>query len=360
MFTAQKVVNVTSLLISLMLLYCLIGFKLGYDGLFLVGNIELLYLVRVLLKDFLFGIQTLLFYSFILNDYSIRSVLKVTLPYLAIHCIITLFYTSPFMAWVAPQLYVMGIALWRRGFKGSLARAVLVILIVAGYEALAIMLKVGLEKLGYNSLSMYEWLVMSIDLLIVSILVYAKGGVEYYARLAVRQQRRRPAWELVLFPGSVCNASHSDEGSNEATFYSSLSNFERLVAMSSLLLVQLVQWALILFICKLGNVFIEGLVITASFVAHGFIIQRRWHAKKLVVCTLSSASLFYISAKLSVAFYYSQLFPILVGLALVYTLYRFSIYLDNLAINKSQKELERLKKIEHSMQIAWEQIDDLM
>ena len=94
-------------------------------------------------------------------------------------------------------------------------------------------------------------------------------------------------------------------------------------------------------------VFIESLIIAISFVVYGVVIQRRWHSKSFLICTLLSIALFYLTAKLysmTIGLNISQFLPVIIGLLLVYAMYRIGIVSDS----KSEKfkELENNDKKE--------------
>jgi hypothetical protein len=233
---------------------------------------------------------------------------------------------------------------------------VIIYAIMTVYQIFAIILKAGFEQIGLQTLSMYQWLVMSIDLLILLILIYAKGGAQYYAILQSDVPLQGPDRELSVLPGEVSYGEGSNDRSEstpEADF-KRLTGFERLVAVSILLLVQLVQWTIILVACYIGNVFLTGLIISTSFVAHGFTVHKRWHSKSIVICTLVASALFFIAAQLTISFQYSQFFPIVVGLGLVYLLYAIAVLLDKRQLKKIMDKKEQLREIEKIIDKTWD------
>jgi len=349
----KRILDLLALLFALTMLFCLIGWYLGYNGLLLVGDLELPFLVRRLLKFIVFGIHTILIMGFILDIYDLKTILRCCIPYLCFHFILESVHQSFLTSGVLPCLFVIGLAIYFKRLKASLGRLLIINVALFCYQIITLVTKIGFSKIGYNTLNTYQWLVCSIDLIILLLLIYSKGGVVNYGRRK---------WKLVVFPRRVDNARYSHEGSGlcaETQEYLSLKGFERMFAMSLLLAIQVVQWTITLFACYLGNVFMEGLVITTSFIAHGFVIKKRWHSKNLVFCTLSSAAMFYVAARATIAFQYSQFFSIVVGLMLVYSLYRLVLLLDNREITKNTDKLDRLKILERRIEAAKKTVADI-
>jgi ABC-type iron transport system FetAB permease component len=100
--------------------------------------------------------------------------------------------------------------------------------------------------------------------------------------------------------------------------------------------VQVLQWGFILFICSLDNYFLDVLVMTVSFICHGMIISKRKHLKPILLCTAVATEMFYLGAKITVSFRYSQFFPVLIGLLLVYAVYRIG--------HRYEKKIEDVRK----------------
>jgi hypothetical protein len=177
------------------------------------------------------------------------------------------------------------------------------------YQLLAMAMKSFVITTSQASMPFYEGLIINIDLILVILLIFAIGGVDYVN-------------EHILVPGSFSNPKPSTEDTRVLTEFNKIKGFKRLLAWALVMLIQLVQWGLILLACGLSNRLIEGLVITISFIAHGLIIRNRWHSNSLVVCSLLSVALFYLAASATVPFKYTQFLPIVIGLLLLYMLYR--------------------------------------
>jgi hypothetical protein len=346
----RKTLNMLLMLFALMVLFCFIGFRLGYNGLLIVGEIEMSVPVENVIRTIFFGLQMLMVSSFVLDMYDRKVVIGV-LGYMVLHTIVGLTINSGFIiASVTPFCFMFGLAVYNKQLKLSSIRALIIGSVMFLYQIYAIVTKIGYERLGFNTMTTYEWLVCSIDLMLLIFVLYAKGGVKHVAR------------KLLFLPdgGRYVQSYHENRAlSAETEEYLKLKGFERLFAMSLLLVIQMAQWAIILFVCHLGNVFVEGIVITTSFIAHGFVIKQRWHSNNLVICTLASTALFYIAARLTLSFTYSQFFPIIVGLAMIYTLYRLSTTLNEREVTLNQATIQRLRGLEMKIDAARKTVDDI-
>lgn len=360
MTSIRKVLSMSIFLFVIIALFTLVGFYLGHDGLILVGDIDLPIVVYGIINFIVFAIQFILLSCIILSEYS-KKIFKIAIPYLIAYFVSVPFFSGylkfiPTSAWV---LYLLVWAIIRKDLKQSTKRALKISLFVMVFEFVELIVKAGQFTFGYNVLNQYQWLIYSIDLIIFITFLFAIGGEKHYELLGLAVRRSR--WERILCPEQIEDALDDAETSAELKIWQAMKGFARIRAMSLLLGFQLMQWTIILFVCFISNVFIEGLVITASFICHGFIIKRRWHSNSLIVCTLVSAAIFYVASHISISFQYSQLFPVVIGLVLIYSLYRVALLTDakNNIINVDQKEINKIDKLEQNIDIAWHRIDEI-
>ena len=324
MIVFKKILSLTAIMFSITVLFTFIGFHLGYSGLLLIGEIDLPYWLQWIIQNVLFALNMFVVLSFVLDMYNIK-IFKTLAIYMIPHLALALFHCSVLNAFILPGLYTLVCAWLRKDLKQSFMRWLKISSFILCYELAASFVKLGYFHFNIlNTTNFYQQLMFSIDLLIYMFLFYCIGG-EKYVRLVVR---RECALVLRVFPESVEDAALDQEDKAEIAEFDKLVGFKRLKAIMILLGFQVAQWVLILFICTLGQVLLEGIAITTSFIVYGFIVKKRWHSKSLVICTLSSAALFYVSAKSIPVYGYTQLFPIVVGLLLIYALYRAAIITD--------------------------------
>ena len=346
MTVTGKVINLLCLLFALMVLFCWIGFRLGYDGLIIVGSVELNYWVKESLRILFFSLQYFLILSYVINKYSIKEVLPFYIPLFILNICCGYIFQNLIASGIIPFVYILCISAYNKDLLGGFKRAIIMNGSIVIYQIIAMSFKIGYDRIGYNTMNSYEWLICSIDLFILILLIYAMGG-----------EKDGLSRKCLVFPENVESAKLDNEDDLSLFEFSKLQGFKKIKAMSLLLFFQALQWSIILLVCSLGNVFIEGLVITTSFIVHGFIIKRRWHSNNIAFCTLCGAMIFYVAAKLTISFAYSQFFSIMVGLVIVYLLYRISIFIDEQEIKRSEETYQRLVKIKEQIDSAKESLD---
>lgn len=338
MTVTRRILTVTTILSTVIVLFSFIGFYLGYDGLLVIGTLELPSWVYGVSKLFVYFIQYTLITCFIVDEYTyhvLYTSVVITITNIISAIVIVYFNVNPFakllFSSIVPFVIIFIAATKHSNFKSAGKRTLITISIIGAYQVLALITKTGAFILGYNPLTQYQWLVCSIDLVIVIILIFTTGGEKH----VLGQILGRNTWKCNIFPEEVNVVKNDDEDRATQLEFDALTGFRRIRAVSLFIGFQIIQWTIILFMCALGNVLIEGTVITVSFVVHGSIIKRRWHSKSIVICTLVSALMFYVAARAIPAFGYTQLFPVIVGIILLYTMYRIAVYVDK---NETTKE----------------------
>jgi hypothetical protein len=210
-------------------------------------------------------------------------------------------------------------ALYKVSIKDCLLRLLAVYLVLGSYQYLSLVAKTGSFVLSYNYIGFYEELIFSVDLIIFTAIFYCLGGERHYAD------------QLAIYTKEIEVSTDDHEDVVAEAQFRALTGFRRAKALFLLVGLQLFQWALILAICFLGSVFVKGLVASAAFVIYGAIIKKRWHSNSILVCTVTSTLMFYISAKAIPSFATSQLLPILAGLFLIFALFEVAMHAEKCA-----------------------------
>lgn len=342
--------QITSLMVGMTVMFCYISWHLGYDGLILVGEINIPRNINYTICKILFSINLLLVLSFTMQEYT-KKVFGMFIPILCISVILdklnipwlsTSFITIP---------YLISLSIKRKSMNVVIKRYSLITLITIGYQLLAAYFKFGSILLPRN-VSLYAGLMFSIDMILIIFLIWSIGGVlDHGGRM-----------ELLVFPGQRRDDKHRNERYQIRTQNPSnipVGKFEQLVMGSTIIFVQVLQWMFILWVCNLDNLFLDALVISTSFICHGMIISKRKHFKPIALCTLAATGMVYICARFTVSFYHSQVFSIFIGLIMVYVLYRISYEFDKRAEDKLEAQLHQIHKLNEKIEKAWEQIDNI-
>lgn len=348
MSNVKKTLQMTSLLFGLVILFCYIGWSLGYDGFVIIGHIEMPGWMADWIARALLLINLSLWGGYVLDIYSWK-ILYISTPLVAASAIGHNFLPAVLFTGPIPSLVFLIVGLARKHGKTSAMRLVVTNILILVYQFLATSF-CEIDMSVY--ISVYQALRFSINNILLHLLFYSIGGEKYYGRRL----------EQLVCPGRGRNERLRD-GSREADSEDSrdvpVDKFEKWVMRSVIGVVQVIQWMIILWVCSLDNLFLDALVITTSFICHGKIISQRKHLKPIVLCTLFATSMFYFAARFTISFRYSQFFPIVVGLALTYALYQISYQLSEHDREKQKAELYRIKKLEEQINIAWDHLEDL-
>jgi len=331
------------------MLFCYIGWHLGYDGLILVGEVVIPDWLNVLIGSILCLVQLSLVGSYILNYYSFK-ILKFTIPLIIVADISCLFLGFGLVSGPIATLYFIIIGILKKDTKRSLLRALVITVLTIGYQAVAVFLKTG--KLDFNyQMPVYTALMFSIDMILLTLLIWMIGGAQNVSKL-----------EFLVFPGRIRDeriSSESSKASPQVIDGVQVSKFEQWLMGAVLIVVQVLQWMFILWICSFDNPFLDVLVMTTSFICHSMIIAKRKHLKPIILCTLAATAMFYVAARFTISFQYSQFFSIVIGLVLVYMVYRIGYYFEMKAKTKARAEIKRIEALEVQIAKAWEQLDRL-
>lgn len=350
MTNVRKTLQMTGLLFSMIVLFCYIGWHLGYDGLLLVGKLEVPMWINRMVCRFLYMITTAFVISFALDDYS-YDVLKVIIPFSCFILIFNAHIPNAFLEMPIICIAILVIGFLRKDILWTFIRLFIIEAIGVIYQFIAMCMKAGSFNLD-TKVSFYFGVMFSIDLILVYILIWLIGGAKHYGRKL----------EPLVFPGRIRddqNRNGSRKTDSQTASDIPVDVFEKWIMRSVIAVVQIIQWMFILWVCNLDNLFLDALVMTTSFICHGMIINKRQHLKPIILCTLAATAMFYFAARFTISFRYSQFFPIIIGLLLVYILYRISYQIEVNAKTLAKQDLERIKVLEKQISEAWEHIDEL-
>ena len=320
MTTAQKLLRLTIILFVVVTVFSYIQWLLGYKGFLLTGEIEIPNFLVYGISFIVLSVNTILSIALILNIYN-KKVIYISTPLLFLFVIFSfLFGNTVITTILLPMIYTLVLAKIIKDFRSNLIRFFKYYSIIIAYQLVSLFIKFGAFMLWKQSFNVYQALVYSIDYLIFMSILFCSGGIKHYG-MAISAK-------LVFFPQGVESPKRDMEDLQAENNFLSLTGWRRIGAIVTLVGFQILQWTIILAVCRLGNVFYEGLIISGSFIAYGFIIRYRWHSSSVIICTLMSTLLFYVSAKACIPFVYSQFLPVLIGLLCIYSLYRVAIYSD--------------------------------
>ena len=350
MSNVKKTLQMTSLLFAMVTLFCYISWHLGYHGLVLVGNINIPQWLMYIICKVLFIINMIFYGSYVIDEYSYKPLLYL-IPILILSMISDYFKIYGIVAGPIQMLYfvMLSFILKPDRKKSAIMRSLLINGVTVGYQLLAIIFKTGNFTLD-SELPQYMRLMFSIDMIVLLILVWSKGGVN------------NGRVERLVFPGRTGNERNRNvrsEGDEKSEQDVPVGKFEQWVMRSTILAVQIIQWVFILWVCSLDNLYLDALVMTTSFICHGMIISKRKHLKPIILCTLAATAMFYFAARFAISFQYSQFFPIVIGLLLVYTMYRIDYQFEKASQKKRENDIQRIKELELQLEDAWKHIDIL-
>lgn len=327
--TREKVLGVTICLFAVTVIATYFSWLLGFQGFLLVGNINVSYTIQYIVNNILFYISFAPWVGISINEYS-SQLIKFTLPYMIISNILSIFCTGTFLASVVmPNIYILVLGLIRKDFKGTFKRNFITVTILVLYQILASFLKLNTIPLNQNNFSVFQQWAFTVDYIIFAIVLFLFGGGYYSSN---KQSFNAKSQET--------NDS-GDESSKIFKEFSSLSKWERTFTMILFFGIQVLQMIIILLICNLvGAMSLKFLIIMASFLIHGIFLKERWHSNSIIVCTLLSSSMFFVAASLTPSFFTFQLIPIIMGLLLVYSLYKIKIMQDKKTFTKWKETIK--------------------
>ena len=357
--------QMTSLLFFIITICSYIGWHLGYEGFIIVGDIYVPEFIRWIIAISLFLLNTSLFGGFVLDIYSLR-ILKYSIPITIIVYILNIFMfgdliSGPIATFLYGLIYIF-LKLYKKEswIIWDFIRLPLASIILLSYNWISS--QISQVDLSY-SISFYASLRLSIDANILMLLLFVVGWFIYLNR---KEHKYARTLEYVVFPGRErsdrCgNESGSDVSQDQSYIYDVDPEHpsEKWLMSVVILAIQVLQWIFILWVCSLDNLFLEALVMTTSFICHGLIINKRQHISPIILCTLAATAMFYFAARFSLPVQYSQLFPIIIGLMLVYILFRISYQFDQQVYERLKKERERLDQLAKKVDEAWEILDQL-
>lgn len=352
MSNIKKTLQMTSLLFGMATLFCYIAWCLGYEGFIIIGDVYIPQIIADLICAILFAIHMSLQTGFVMDWYNWK-VLWFAIPLTFCNAIGCLYLPPIIFTGILPSIVFIFAAIKKHGWKKRSLRPLIVIAVTVAHQGfVSIFSNLNLAV----DISMYQVLRLSISEILLTLLLYAIGGVLYHGH------RRSNRLELLVFPGRVRddkNRNESRQPDQKSTEDVPVGTFEVWVMRAAIAVVQVLQWMFILWVCNLDNLFLDALVMTASFICYGMIISKRQHFKPVILCTLAATAMFYFAARFTISFQYSHFFPIFIGLLLAYTVYRISYEIEKANKQKLTKELERIYELETKIDQVWEQLEKL-
>lgn len=219
----------------------------------------------------------------------------------------------------------------RISIRKVLIRYLILSCCVIGYQYISFIVKSGLSVTDYGiTLDSISKIFYQIDQYILMALLYLKVGVDF-AILPL---------ELVVRAKDIEHATQDDEDLDAIKEFQALSKRKRIKTSVLLLAFQVFQLFCVLLVCMIGDRLLEGILILAGFFASGFVIKKRWHSNSLIVCTLSSVLMFYLSSRAILPANISMFMPIVIGLVISYSLYRVAVYTEEHNALKNPKPFD--------------------
>jgi len=230
-----------------------------------------------------------------------------------------------FSTTVVPIVFILICGAYKRlAWVDLVKRTVILFLSTALFQYTMISLKFG-EFFYVNgraeNLTMYKFL---IDMLLFLLVIFL------YRRESKREKENCET-SSISRQLVVHSKRNSMEESNEfADWLNTLPYSKQLKALGLLILFQLLQWAFIIFVSSLNGRAIEAIILTTSFIVHGFIVKRKWHSDSVAICTTISAVAFYLASASILPFQISVLLPVVIGAGMAYGAYQIVQYTNPL------------------------------
>lgn len=337
----EKLLGVTICLIGVTVIATYFSWLLGFQGFLLVGNIEVPVSIQLTISAILFYASIITWMGISINEYSPKLII-LTLPFMVITAIWCMFTkNSFFITMIAPNIYILVLGLLRKDFKKTFKRNLVIFIMINLYQIPTAFIKLNFLPLNQNDLSMFQQWAYTIDYIVFLTILFLFGGVyNSYSRQSL-------VVPVQFWMGSKSRKTYDNcnESSEIAKEFSSLSKWERIFTMILFFGIQILQTIVILVICNfVSNITLKLLIIMASFLIHGQFLKERWHSNSIVACTLISSSMFFVSASLSPSFFTFQLIPIVIGMLLVYSLYKIKIMQDKKTFAKWKENIANLTK----------------
>ena len=289
----KKVLHLTLLLFLCVALFSYIAWQFGVDS-FVLDNPETPLWVTNLVCTFLFSWNVFFMAGYVYPNFSKRTLL-IPLIYAPIHYATYLLFPHSSMQTLVPVIFILAYAFPKNGIKAPIKKVCLLFLAMTTFQLLIAPVRLQGYSLWETNYSGSVWLVLSIDQIILLFVFYCIGGEKHYAR------------KLAVYTQDLGVAENDSEDREALDALRKLQGLAKLKAVALLLAWHIVQCAVILFVCALGDRFVEGLVLVPSFIAFGMVIKNRWHSKSLIVCSTCTILMFYLTARALPSFKYSQL-----------------------------------------------------
>lgn len=226
--------------------------------------------------------------------------------------------------------------------------------VIYQYVSCIIKFNIHPDLINYPNISVISRIFYCIDYYIFLCVIIALKGGEYNGQ----------RMEHVFRTEAIGDIIHDNEDLEAIAKFNSLSKGRKLKAGALLMAFQIFQMFFILFVCKIGNVFIECCIMMLSFLLAGTVIKNRWHSKNVAVCTLVMALTFYIACRAIIPVKISMFFPVLIGILIAYSLYLVAMHTQEYESLKNQNQMhtkltDREKLVQELYEVKGWKIEDI-
>lgn len=152
----------------------------------------------------------------------------------------------------------------------------------------------------------------------------------WYALLVVIGGEASNGLESLVYSESIESVKLDHEDLSEINTFNKLSLHKKAKALILLGMFQLIQMFLVLGVCYIGNVLIEAAFIMFAYLSSIVVIKRRWHSNSILVCTLTTITIFYAASRTVIPVKYSMFIPLIIGMLISYSLYLVAVKSDEL------------------------------
>ena len=338
----KKVIVLTFALCVLVMFFIYVSWLLGYRGFVLLPFPYLHPLANIIIGQVLFAAHVIFLTGVVLKEYTLK-IFKYASP-LVISNLVALYVYIPIdiITSLVPVLWLISLSIYLKRFKSTIKQLCVWVPLILIFQYVLLQTRMDCFTIGYNGIGVYFSLVLAVDMLIFYTVIYILGGVKHY-ELAF-QSGWKSCNKYLLYSEDFQYPEHDQEDCVAIEEFNNLIGWRKVSAVVLLFGFQGLQWLLILAVCRIGNVFWEGLIISTSFLVHGIVVKKRWHSDSVLCCTIMGAALFYTTARLGPPLQITQLTPVVLGLLLVFAMYKVAVYTGEYKqLKKYVDELSKFK-----------------
>lgn len=237
----------------------------------------------------------------------------------------------------------------RTDIKKFLIRLAMINIAIPLYQIPTIAIKYNITSLAFQaqSVSIISKLFFSFDFYLFMVNIIMWKVVKQYEL------------QLVVGTKDIENPILDNEDLESLRRFNSLRGFKKAKACIALVMFQVAQTVLVLFVCRVGNVLIEGSIVALASIVSGQYIKRRWHGTVLA-CTIVSTISTFIGARTPPNAKFSILIFVVIGISITYMLYRVTFLGDgsHSSDQKAPELTDREKRVLELKERGWK-IEDI-